>query len=180
MSSSSYKYKYSSTVFLWLYVKGYYISCHLLLHSIFLTLWFSCLCPQTSNSGWFYSQHACSCLDTWRSGLIFLHMPSDSVFSTCPCHCLGFWHTVMALGPHLRKPGKHTGRDFCCFLKAQQVAAGDQQISPWSASAPSQAASFPAITLALRAQKNWPTRPARQKFVPHGTEGFIQHRLGSQ
>lgn len=128
----------------------------------FLTLWTSCLCPQTSNSGWFYSQHPCSSLDTWRSGLIFLHMPSESVFSICPWPLSWIFAHSDAWGSVAHGQG---------FLLFPQGSAGgswgpvSQQIQPTvlqqpSARAPSEAPSFPALTPALRAQKNWPTPPA--------------------
>lgn len=96
-------------------------------------------------------------------------MPSSTVLSICPW--LLSW--ILAHGDAFRSPPEeacHTGKDFCCFFKAQQVAAGAkfhsrssprsataQTLPHPSASAPSQAASFSAITLELRAQKNWPT-----------------------
>lgn len=90
-------------------------------------------------------------------------MPSDTVFSTCLK--LQFW--ILAHSDGVRSPPEeawHKGRDFCCVFPLGSLGGSwgpvAQQIQPTacnSASAPSQAASFPAITLALRAQKNWPT-----------------------
>lgn len=85
------------------------------------------------------------------------------VFSTCPGYCLRFWHTVMALGPPLRKLGARAGISAVSSrlsrwqLRTSFSADAAHSLLQPSANAPSQAASFPAITPALKTQKNWPT-----------------------
>lgn len=185
MSSSSYKYKHSSTVFLWLHVKDYYISCYLLLHCIFSLCGLLVCAPRPAIQA---GSTVSTPVPVWTPeevGWFSFTCPVSQCLASAPGRCLGFWHTAM---PEEAWP---TGRDFCCFLKAQQVAAGDQFLSRSSPRFCNSPAQEPHQRLppSQPSHRPWEHRKTDQhlqrastfqKFVPHGVEGFIQHRLGSQ